>query len=106
MAPSLESSTPSNATVSSKAYTPTNILHRTPWQPPVAVSAEGSYIRLEDGTNLLDGVGGAAVACLGNTHPTVMQAIKDQVDKVSCEPLSTDSMGPAFLMHNKNYRCI
>ena len=63
---------------------PTNILHRTPWQPPVAESAEGIYITLEDGTELIDAVGGAAVTCLGNSHPKVMQAIKDQVDKVSC----------------------
>jgi adenosylmethionine-8-amino-7-oxononanoate aminotransferase len=65
----------------------TNILHRTPWQPPVAVSAQGSYITLQDGKRLLDGVGGAAVSCLGNGHPKVMQAIKDQVDKVSCEAM-------------------
>lgn len=62
----------------------TSILHRTPWQPPVAESAQGIYITLEDGTQLIDGVGGAAVACIGNGHPKVMQAIKDQVDKVSC----------------------
>ncbi|KAF8906204.1 hypothetical protein CPB84DRAFT_1813845 [Gymnopilus junonius] len=55
----------------------------TPWRPPVAVAAEGIYIDLEDGRRVIDGVGGAAVACLGNSHPTVMRAIKDQVDKVS-----------------------
>lgn len=63
---------------------PTNILHRTPWQPPVAVSAQGIYITLDDGTTLIDAVGGAAVACVGNGHPKVMQALKDQIDKVSC----------------------
>ncbi|KAF9563918.1 PLP-dependent transferase [Agrocybe pediades] len=78
MAPSMDN--PTNGAVETK---PTSILHRTPWQPPVAVSAEGSHIRLQDGTNLIDGVGGAAVSCLGNSHPTVMQAIKDQLDKVS-----------------------
>jgi len=62
---------------------PSSILHRTPWQPPVAESAQGIYITLEDGTRLIDAVGGAAVACIGNSHPKVMQAIKDQVDKVS-----------------------
>lgn len=29
--------------------------------------------------------GGAAVVCIGNGHPVVKQAIKDQVDKLSCE---------------------
>ena len=63
---------------------PTSILHRTPWQPPVAESAQKIYITLEDGTRLIDAVGGAAVTCVGNSHPKVMQAIKDQIDKVSC----------------------
>ena len=80
MAPSLETN--------SKPLLPspklTSILHRTPWQPPVAESAQGIYITLEDGTRLIDAVGGAAVACVGNSHPKVMQAIKDQVNKVSC----------------------
>lgn len=63
---------------------PSSILHRTLWKPPIAVSAEGSYITLDSGKKLLDAVGGAAVACIGNGHPKVTQAIKDQVDKVSC----------------------
>lgn len=64
---------------------PSAILHRTPWRPPVAVSAEGIYVTLEDGQTVIDAVGGAAVACIGNGHPKVVQAIKDQADKVSCE---------------------
>ncbi|KAG6897829.1 hypothetical protein C0992_010634 [Termitomyces sp. T32_za158] len=62
---------------------PTAILHRTPWTPPVAKGAEGMYIDLEDGRRVLDGVGGAAVVCLGNSHPKVIQAMKDQIDNVS-----------------------
>ncbi|KAF9479594.1 hypothetical protein BDN70DRAFT_906231 [Pholiota conissans] len=87
MAPALELATQAteakNGLKVTKGPRPTNILHRTPWQPPVAVAAQGSYIELENGQKLLDGVGGAAVACLGNGHPTVVQAIKDQADKVS-----------------------
>ncbi|KAI6126478.1 PLP-dependent transferase [Pisolithus croceorrhizus] len=56
---------------------PTSILHRTPWQPPVAVAAEGLYIDLEDGQRLIDGVGGAC------SHPKVIQAIKDQLDTLT-----------------------
>ena len=67
------------------ASQPTAILHRTPWRPPVASSAQGIYITLEDGKKLIDAVGGAAVSCIGNGHPKVKQAIKDQVEKVSCE---------------------
>lgn len=80
--PSLE--TDSDQLISS--LKPTSILHRTPWQPPVAESAEGIYITLEGGKQLIDAVGGAAVTCVGNSHPKVMQTIKDQVDKVSCTP--------------------
>ncbi|KAJ6617894.1 pyridoxal phosphate-dependent transferase [Mycena sp. CBHHK59/15] len=62
---------------------PTAILHRTPWIPPVAVAADGSYITLADGTRLLDAVGGAAVACVGSGHPAVNKALKEQIDRVS-----------------------
>jgi len=61
---------------------PTSIIHRTPWRPPVATNAEGIYIDLEDGRRVIDGVGGASVACIGMSHPKVIKAIKDQVDRV------------------------
>lgn len=63
---------------------PTSILHRTPWRPPVAVSGKGIYIQLEDGRTLIDAIGGAAVSCIGNGHPVVQAALKEQIDKVSC----------------------
>jgi Aminotransferase class-III len=80
------------ATVSEQTVSPvraTSILHRTPWRPPVAVSGEGIYITLEDGRKVIDGVGGAAVNCLGNGHPEPVKAIKEQVDKLSCELMPT-----------------
>ena len=64
---------------------PTSILYRTPWRPPVAKSAHGMYVQLEDGRTVYDAVGGAAVVCIGNGHPKVVQAMKDQIDTVSCE---------------------
>ncbi|KAI9510528.1 hypothetical protein F5148DRAFT_1274737 [Russula earlei] len=62
---------------------PTAILHRTPWKLPVAVSGQGIYVTLDDGRKLIDAVGGAAVACIGNGHPVVLEAIKEQVDKLA-----------------------
>lgn len=62
---------------------PSAILSRVPWRLPVASKGEGIYIDLQDGRRLIDAVGGAAVACIGNSHPVVKQAIKDQVDKLS-----------------------
>jgi E3 ubiquitin-protein ligase TRIP12 len=58
-------------------------LHRTPWQPPVAVSGQGIYITLEDGREVIDAAGGAAVTCIGNGHPVVREAIKEQLDKLA-----------------------
>ncbi|KIK61679.1 hypothetical protein GYMLUDRAFT_96529 [Collybiopsis luxurians FD-317 M1] len=61
---------------------PTSIIHRTPWRPPVATHGEGIYLDLEDGRRVIDAVGGAAVACIGTNHPKVIQAIKDQLDRL------------------------
>ncbi|KAG7094891.1 hypothetical protein E1B28_005698 [Marasmius oreades] len=61
---------------------PTSMIHRTPWRPPVAKSAQGIYIELEDGRQVIDAVGGASVACIGMSHPAVRQAIKDQVERL------------------------
>lgn len=62
-----------------------NILYRVPFKVPVALSANGIYMHVEGGRTLIDAVGGAAVTCIGNGHPKVIQAIKDQADKLSCE---------------------
>ncbi len=71
--------------VEKKVSRPTAILHRTPWQPPVAVSGKGIYVTLEDGRELIDAVGGSAVTCIGNSHPVVQKTMKEQVDKFACE---------------------
>ncbi|KAF8889303.1 hypothetical protein BD779DRAFT_1611065 [Infundibulicybe gibba] len=76
-------SKPGPTTNGSANLRPTSILHRTPWQPPIATGGAGIYIDLDDGRTVIDGVGGAAVTCVGNGHPAVVKAIKDQVDKVS-----------------------
>lgn len=62
----------------------TSILHRTPWTPPVAIHAEGIYVDLEDGRRVIDGIGGAAVSCIGTNHPKVIAAMKDQLDTLTC----------------------
>lgn len=84
MSPALVSSPAANTISKAPGARPTSILHRTPWIPPIAVAAEGSYIELESGQKLLDAIGGAAVSCIGNAHPAVNKALKDQIDRVSC----------------------
>ncbi|KAJ7509866.1 pyridoxal phosphate-dependent transferase [Mycena galericulata] len=83
MSPALVSSPAANSPSKTPGVRPTSILHRTPWIPPIAVAAEGSYIELESGQKLLDAVGGAAVSCLGSAHPAVNKALKEQIDRVS-----------------------
>ncbi|CAG7853767.1 Uncharacterized aminotransferase YodT [Serendipita indica DSM 11827] len=59
------------------------MLHRVPWTPPIAVSAQGVYISLENGETLIDGVGGAAVTCIGMGNQKVTDAIQQQLQKLS-----------------------
>ena len=50
---------------------------------PVAVAGDGCYIIDESGKRYLDGSGGAAVSCLGHSHPAVTGAIKTQLDRLA-----------------------
>lgn len=55
-------------------------IHRSfQYTPPRAVRGEGSYIIDAEGKRYLDGCGGAAVSCLGHSHPAVIEAIQRQV---------------------------
>jgi|SRR4051812_13169 adenosylmethionine-8-amino-7-oxononanoate aminotransferase len=56
------------------------VLHRDLQHPPFrAVSGEGSYITLENGTRILDATGGAAVSCLGHSNEKVKEAMIAQI---------------------------
>jgi len=62
----------------------THILHRhTKSVPPVAARGDGVYIIDNQGKRYLDASGGAAVSCLGHSHPKVIAAIKAQLDKIA-----------------------
>ena len=51
--------------------------------PPTALRGDGCYVVDADGKRYLDASGGAAVSCLGHSHPRVIQAIKDQLDRIA-----------------------
>ena len=73
----------------------THILHRQINSAlPVAVKGQGVYIIDSDGKRYLDASGGAAVSCLGHSHPRVIQAIKDQVDNIAFTPIVS---GPTII---------
>ena len=73
-----------------------HILHRQTKKPmPTVTRGEGVYLFDAEGNRYLDGSGGAAVSCLGHGHPRVVQAIKDQVDKVAFAHTSFFTNAPA-----------
>ena len=50
---------------------------------PKAIGGRGVEIVDAEGKRYIDASGGAAVSCLGHNHPGVVQAIKDQLDKLA-----------------------
>jgi adenosylmethionine-8-amino-7-oxononanoate aminotransferase len=51
--------------------------------PPVAVSGQGIWLTEQNGHSVMDGSGGAAVACLGHGHPHVLGAMRAQLEKLT-----------------------
>lgn len=50
---------------------------------PIAARGEGPYIIDVDGKRYIDASGGAAVSCLGHSHPKVRAAIHHQLDRLA-----------------------
>ncbi len=50
---------------------------------PTAVKGDGVYIIDNKGKRYLDGCSGAAVSCLGHSHPKVIEAITTQINKIT-----------------------
>ncbi len=62
----------------------TRILHRSiAHRYPVAESGRGLIIRDAEGKEYIDASGGAAVSCLGHSHPDVLAAMHAQLDKLA-----------------------
>jgi hypothetical protein len=61
-----------------------HVFHRSLRQSyPTAVRGDGCYVVDSDGRRYLDASGGAAVSCLGHSHPKVIEAIKRQSDALA-----------------------
>jgi adenosylmethionine-8-amino-7-oxononanoate aminotransferase len=59
----------------------THVLHRSiAHRYPVAVSGTGIFIRDATGKDYIDASAGAAVSCLGHSHPDVLAAMREQLD--------------------------
>ena len=62
----------------------TNVFHRdTRATYPVAVAGEGVWLIDREGRRYLDACGGAAVSCLGHSHPKVIEAVRTQVGRMA-----------------------
>src|SRR5438132_7683121 len=62
----------------------THILHRqTGHSYPVAAGGEGIIIRDAAGKEYVDASSGAAVSCLGHSHPDVLAAMHEQLDRLA-----------------------
>ncbi|TMK10722.1 MAG: aspartate aminotransferase family protein [Alphaproteobacteria bacterium] len=62
----------------------THILHRqTGHSYPIAAGGEGITIRDAAGKEYIDASSGAAVSCLGHSHPDVLAAMREQLDRLA-----------------------
>ncbi|MET0630118.1 MAG: aspartate aminotransferase family protein [Xanthobacteraceae bacterium] len=62
----------------------THILHRQIGHSyPSAASGQGAVIRDSEGKEYIDASGGAAVSCLGHSHPDVLAAMRAQLDTLA-----------------------
>ena len=73
-----------------------NIFHRAPLQPlPTIVQGRGIELIDSSGKRYLDASGGAAVSCLGHSHPQVVRAIQQQLDRIAYAHTSFFTNEPA-----------
>src|SRR5690349_283695 len=80
----------------SRAGTMTTVFHRAPRAKlPVAVRGEGIEIVDSTGTRYIAACGGAAVSCLGHSHPRVIDAIQRQVQQLPYAHTSFFTTEPA-----------
>jgi len=62
----------------------THVLHRQIGQSyPSAASGQGIIIRDSHGKEYIDASSGAAVSCIGHSHPDVLAAMRDQLDSLA-----------------------
>ena len=62
----------------------THLLHRSiKAKLPVAVGGRGIELFDSEGRAYIDASGGAAVSCLGHSHPDVLKALHAQLDRIA-----------------------
>jgi acetylornithine/N-succinyldiaminopimelate aminotransferase len=72
--------------------------HMPPFAKKIPVSIErgkGVYVWTEEGRKLLDFTAGWGVTCLGHAHPVIVEALKEQGEKIMQNPNSGLTYSPA-----------
>ncbi len=73
-----------------------NVFHRSPRHKlPTVVQGRGIELIDSTGKHYLDASGGAAVSCLGHSHPQVVRAIQQQLDQIAYAHTSFFTNDPA-----------
>jgi len=71
------------------------VFHRDPRvELPLAVAGDGPYLIDSAGKRYLDASGGAAVSCLGHSHPAPIRAIQEQAERLAFAHTRFFSNGP------------
>src|ERR1700688_3316709 len=65
---------------------------------PVAVAGEGVHLIDADGRDYIDACGGAAVSCLGHSHPAPIAAIRAQAERFAYAHTAFSSSEPPELL--------
>jgi adenosylmethionine-8-amino-7-oxononanoate aminotransferase len=74
----------------------TSILHRSiHGELPRAVAGDGPFLIDDQGKRYLDACGGAAVSCLGHSHPAIIAAIRAQAERLCYAHTSFFTSEPA-----------
>src|SRR5438045_8255024 len=74
----------------------THVLHRQIGHSyPLACEARGAIIRDAAGKEYIDATSGAAVSCLGHSHPDVLAAMHEQLDRLAYAHTSFFTSGVA-----------
>src|SRR5258707_8157210 len=64
--------------------TMSHVMHRSGASDlPEAVAGDGCYLIDRTGKRYLDASGGAAVSCLGHSHPAVIAAVQEQIGRMA-----------------------
>ena len=68
---------------------------------PIASGGDGCFLFDESGKKYLDASGGAAVSCLGHSHPKIINALHEQLDALAYAHTSFFSSEPAEKLATK-----